>query len=155
MHRSLEERSPMLERFRPWVWALLALPVCAPLTAQTTKKVSFGQDVAPILARSCMKCHGLASPMANLDLRTRAGALKGGQHGPAIVPGDGAASLLYKHVAAKEQPQMPLGGKLSPEEIAVLKSWIDSGADWDASVVLTTEAGAGSTASNEKKFTDA
>jgi hypothetical protein len=101
-----------------------------------------------------MKCHGLASPMANLDLRTRAGALKGGQHGPAIVPGDSAASLLYKHVSAKQQPQMPLGGKLSAEEITVLKSWIDSGADWDSSVALSSEA-APASAATEKKFTDA
>jgi hypothetical protein len=86
-----------------------------------------------------MKCHGLASPMANLDLKTRAGALKGGQHGPAIVPGNSAASLLYKHVAGQQQPQMPLGGKLSAEEIGVLKSWIDSGADWDSSVALSSE----------------
>ena len=87
-----------------------------------------------------MKCHGLASPMANLDLRTRAGALKGGQHGPAIVPGDSAASHLYRHVAGKEQPRMPLGGRLSAEEIAGMKAWIDGGADWDSSVVLSSDA---------------
>ena len=135
-----EERRTCSKESVPWVWALLVLGVCAPLTAQTTKKVSFANDVAPILSRACMKCHGLASPMANLDLRTRAGALKGGQHGPAIVPGNAAASLLYKHVAGQEQPQMPLGGKLSAEEIAVLKSWIDSGADWDSSVALSSDA---------------
>jgi hypothetical protein len=137
---------------RPLVWALLVWRVCAPLTAQTTKKVSFAHDVAPILARSCMQCHGLANPMANLDLRTREGALKGGQHGPAIVPGDAARSNLYRHVAAQEAPQMPLGGKLSQEEIAVLKSWIDSGADWDSSVTLAAAIPAPTT---EKKFTDA
>jgi len=48
--------------------------------------------------------------MAGLDLRTREGALKGGKHGPAIVPGNAASSRLYKQVAAQEQPQMPLGG---------------------------------------------
>jgi hypothetical protein len=137
---------------RPLVWALLVFRVCAPLTAQTTKKVSFAHDVAPILSRSCMQCHGLANPMANLDLRTREGALKGGQHGPAIVPGDAARSNLYRHVAAQEAPQMPLGGKLSQEEIAVLKSWIDSGADWDSSVTLAAAIPAPTT---EKKFTDA
>src|SRR5216684_8888054 len=144
----------MLERVRPLVWALLVLRVCSLLTAQTTKKVSFTHDVAPILSRACMQCHGLANPMANLDLRSRAGALKGVQHGPAIVAGDAAASLLYKHVAAQEQPQMPLGGKLSPEEIAVLKSWIDSGADWDSSVTLTSEVSSVAAATTEKKFTD-
>jgi hypothetical protein len=93
--------------------------------------------------------------MANLDLKTRAGALKGGQHGPAIIPGNAAGSLLYRHVAAQETPQMPLGGKLSAEEIAVLKSWIDGGADWDPSVTLTSEAAPSSAATTEKKFTEA
>jgi len=142
----------MLERFRPLVWTLLVLRICAPLAAQTTKKVSFAKDVAPILSQACMRCHGMASPMANLDLRTREGALRGGQHGPAIVPGDAAASHLYRHVAAQEQPQMPLGGKLSQDEVAVLKSWIDSGAEWDASVTLTAVAPAPTA---EKRFTDA
>src|SRR5271166_4441020 len=95
----------MLESIRPLVWTLLVCGVCAPLTAQTTKKVSFANDVAPLLSRACMQCHGIANPMANLDLRTREGALKGGQHGPAIVPGNAAASRLYKHVAAQEAPQ--------------------------------------------------
>jgi len=140
----------MFERIRPLVWTLLVLRVC-PITAQTTKKISFAQDVAPILSRSCMQCHGLADPMANLDLRTREGALKGGQHGPAIVPGNAAASHLYKHVAAQEAPQMPLGGKLSQDEVAVLKSWIDSGAEWDANVTLA----AAPVSATEKKFTDA
>jgi hypothetical protein len=144
----------MLERIRPVVWTLLVLPVCAPITAQTTKKVSFAQDVAPILSRSCMQCHGLAEPMANLDLRTREGALKGGQHGPAIVPGNAAASPLYKHVAAQEAPQMPLGGKLSQDEVAVLKSWIDGGAEWDSKVTLAPATASASSAA-EKKFTDA
>ena len=49
---------------------------------------------------------------------------------------------------------MPLGGKLSGEEIAVLKSWIDSGADWDSGITLSGEA-AVSSAAIQKKFTDA
>ncbi len=144
----------MLERIRPLVWTLPVLLVYAPLAAQTTKKVSFANDVAPILSQKCMQCHGLANPMANLDLKSREGALKGGQHGPAMVPGDAAASRLYKHVAGQEQPQMPLGGKLSGEEIAVLKAWIDSGAEWDSKVTLAAPV-PGATAPTEKKFTDA
>ena len=71
--------------------------VCFPAGAQTTrkataKKVSFARDVAPILAEKCMQCHGREPLMANLDLRTRDGALKGAQHGPVVVPGDAAAS---------------------------------------------------------------
>src|SRR5215472_19368716 len=109
-----------METTRLVVWTLLVYGVCAPALAQTAKTVSFARDVAPILSQKCMHCHGLANPMAGLDLRTREGALNGGKHGPAIVPGNAAASRLYKHVAAQEQPRMPLGGKLSDEELAVL-----------------------------------
>ena len=143
-----------VEKIRPLAGALLVLGSCAPLTAQTTKKASFANDVAPILSQKCMQCHGLANPMANLDLKSREGALKGANTAPAIVPGDAARSILYRHVAGQEQPQMPLGGKLSAEEIGVLKAWIDSGAEWDSNVKLT--AGAPPvTAATEKKFTDA
>ena len=61
----------MLERVRPQTWTLLVLWICAPLTAQTPKSISFKQDIAPILADKCLQCHGLASPMANLDLKSR------------------------------------------------------------------------------------
>ena len=145
----------MLERLRPLGWMLLVLRIWAPLDAQTPKKVSFARDVAPILSQKCMQCHGLDNPMANLDLRSRDGALKGGQHGPAIVPGNAAASHLYRHVAGQEQPQMPLGGKLSDEDIGVLEAWIDSGAEWDPSVTLTARAGVVNAPPTERKFTDA
>ncbi|MBZ5619149.1 MAG: PSD1 and planctomycete cytochrome C domain-containing protein [Acidobacteriia bacterium] len=134
---------------------LLLLRICAPSAAQTAKKVSFANDVAPILSRKCVQCHGAANQMANLDLRNREGALKGGQHGPAIVPGDAAASHLYNHVAGQQPPRMPLGGKLSDEEIAVLKAWIESGAEWDSSVALDARAAPANAQPTEKKFTDA
>ena len=73
----------MLERIRPLVRTLLVLGiVCAPLAAQTTKKVSFANDIAPILSQKCMQCHGLANPMANLDLKSREGALKAASTAP-------------------------------------------------------------------------
>ena len=144
----------MMVRLRPWLWALLAPGIAGPLAAQTAPKVTFAQDVAPLLSAKCLQCHGLAEPMANLDLKSREGALKGGQHGPAIVPGNAAASNLYRHVAGLEQPRMPLGGKLSEEEIAALKAWIDAGAQWDAGARLSAPA-PGATASAVRQFTDA
>src|SRR5258706_15523444 len=145
----------MLERLRPQVWTLLVLCICGPLAAQTTKNVSFKQAVAPILAEKCLQCHGLVSPMANLDLKSREGALKGGQHGPAIIPGEGAASNLYKHVAGQEEPRMPLGGRLTEEEITVLKAWIDRGAEWDAGLTLSPTVPAANGPATGKQFTAA
>jgi hypothetical protein len=90
--------------------------------------------------------------MAHLDLRTRDGALKGAQHGPVVNPGNAAGSHLYRHLTGQELPRMPLGGQLPDAEIAVIKEWIDSGAEWDSGVTLGP--GAGPTGSAEKKFTD-
>lgn len=132
------------------VWAsLLFIPWTVP--AQTTPKVSFSHDVAPILTESCMQCHGREPLMGNLDLRTREAALKGAAHGPVIVPGNAADSHLYRHLMGQELPQMPLGGRLPDSQIAIIKNWIDSGAAWDSGVALAPGSAAGSTT---KKFTD-
>jgi hypothetical protein len=68
--------------------------------------------------------------MSGLDLRTLETMLKGGEKGPAIVPGDAEASLLYRRVAGLEKPVMPMAPMppLMPREIAILKSWINGGA---------------------------
>jgi hypothetical protein len=113
-----------------------ALLACVTASAQGPTKVSFAHDVAPLLSQKCLQCHGQASPSANLDLRTRESALKGGQHGPAIVPGAAAQSNMYRHLAGLAKPQMPMGGTLTAPEIAVVKDWIDSGAEWDATITL-------------------
>ena len=93
-------------------------------------EVSFLKDVFPILAQNCFHCHGDVQK-SGLDLRSRDAALKGGQRGAAIVPGNAAASRLLRRVSGHEKPSMPLGGTLSGMEIEVLRTWIDQGASWD------------------------
>jgi hypothetical protein len=132
-------------------WPLVLSIACLG-RAQTPPKVSFSKDVAPILTERCMQCHGREPLMAHLDLRTREGALKGAQHGPVVDPGNAAGSHLYRHLTGQELPRMPLGGQLPDAEIAVIKNWIDSGAEWDNGVTLGP--GAGPTGSGEKKFSD-
>ena len=127
----------------------IGLLVCTVASAQTAQKVSFSTDVAPILAKNCAQCHGPAPAMGNLDLRSRDAALKGGQHGPAIVPGDSAGSRLYQHLTGQMKPQMPMGGRLTDAEIAVIKAWIDSGAEWDSPIAAEKPA-----VPAEHKFTD-
>jgi mono/diheme cytochrome c family protein len=102
--------------------------VASPAAAQP---VSFAADIRPIFENNCWKCHGGAVQLSKLDLRSRDAALKGGQRGAAIVPGKAEDSRLYRVVAALEKPSMPLGGKLSAEEIATIRRWIDQGAVWD------------------------
>src|SRR5262245_45839346 len=131
---------PMIRLFGRLSYAFIAVVVFGGLPLRAQTKVSFPQDVAPVLERKCVQCHSQASSMGNLDLSTRVAALKGGQHGPAIVPGDAAASRLYRHLTGNQQPQMPLGGRLTDPEIAAIKNWIDGGAAWEGGVTLAPHA---------------
>ena len=78
-----------------------------------------------------MKCHGAAIQLGKLDLRSRATALTGGEHGASIVPGKPEASPLYRRIAGLEKPAMPLDGKLTPEQIDLIKNWLEQGAPWE------------------------
>ncbi len=111
--------------------ALLPLALLVPLLPAQKAAVS-GQEVLPVLRQKCFQCHGEALQMAKLDLRTAEAALKGGDKGPAIVPGNAQASRLYRRVAGLEQPVMPMAPlpALPPHEVALLKDWIDQGAHW-------------------------
>ena len=112
---------------RPSLLLLAAAALSCP--AQTSIDVSARR----ILEANCSSCHG-APRMGGLDLRERDAMLKGGTRGAAIVPGQSAGSLLYQAVLHQGPLQMPPGKKsLDPADIAILKTWIDSGAAWSAS----------------------
>src|SRR5215475_11969551 len=108
---------------------LLVSFACGVMFAQTQ---SIEQQAGAIVSRECLQCHGQTA-MSGLDLRTRESALKGGQHGAAIAPGDASSSRLFRRVSGQEKPAMPMNGRLSEAEISVLKTWIEKGAGWDLS----------------------
>jgi hypothetical protein len=90
----------------------------------------FEQKIRPLLIERCQKCHGQADkPKGGLRLDTRAGWQKGGDRGPAIVPGDVEASRLIRAVRYQDDDlKMPPGGRLSEREIALLEEWVLKGA---------------------------
>jgi mono/diheme cytochrome c family protein len=109
----------------------MTFPCCVMGAAQSA---DYAQQVQPILHRRCSQCHGEEAPQGGLSLLTRAGMLRGGKSGPAIVAGSSQNSLLVQHVTGAKQPLMPMGqDPLPASEIAVLRSWIDQGAVWDTS----------------------
>jgi mono/diheme cytochrome c family protein len=116
-------------------WSLVVFGIVAGAALLSTRlaaqKASVTEkDAFQILQQRCFQCHGEALKMSGLDLRTRAGILKGGTNGPAIVPGNAAASPLYQRITGQVQPAMPMAPvpKLTAEEIAAVKTWIDAGA---------------------------
>jgi hypothetical protein len=113
------------------VIASVALAATA-LDAAAQDPAAFTNDIRPIMERSCWNCHGDETQRSGLDLRTRESALRGGDRGPAIVPGRAVDSRLYRLVARLEEPHMPReGNPLTQTEIAAVRAWIDSGAHWD------------------------
>ena len=99
---------------------------------QAAPPVTFTDHIRPIFERSCWNCHGEASQLSDLDLRTRETAILGGASGPALVPGRADQSRLYRMLAGLDDPRMPMGGDtLSAAEIIAVRTWIDEGAHWD------------------------
>jgi hypothetical protein len=99
-------------------------------------QIDFNRDIQPILSTSCIRCHGPERPRGRFRLDDRIAALKGGEHGIDILPGNSARSPLIYYVARLvEDMEMPPAGKdkaLDQQEIALLRAWIDQGVPWPA-----------------------
>jgi hypothetical protein len=121
------------------LWLGFALLFPAPLPAATADSAKpdasslelFEKEVRPVLMNRCVSCHGPSQQFSALRVDSREALLKGGNRGPAIVPGDATLSVLAKAIR-HEGLKMPLGGKLKDEEIAAIEKWIILGAPWPA-----------------------
>src|SRR4051812_32093144 len=98
--------------------------------AQAPDKVDFGRDVLPLLRQNCIGCHGPTKQMNAFRLDRRSTAFRGGTQ-TVLIPGSSASSRLYRRIIGNEfGNQMPPTGPLAPEQVAVIKAWIDQGAEW-------------------------
>src|SRR6056297_1793218 len=113
---------------RAVVWAAGLLPAALPTAARAADTVDYRQDVKPILQEKCYSCHGALKQEAGLRLETRALMVdKGG----VVVPGEPAESYLLERIVAEGGERMPPpdeGAALLPDEIEILRRWIETGA---------------------------
>jgi ankyrin repeat protein len=108
---------------------LLGCVFSSALNGQTTAKVDFGRDVQPIFRQSCVGCHGPSQQISNLRLDRRSSVFRAGAR--RIVPGSSENSFLYYRLIGNDFGlQMPPTGPLRPEQINLIKAWIDQGAEW-------------------------
>lgn len=107
----------------------------APITVVKTDdgKVSFSGTIQPILQANCQYCHDAGSKRSTLNLMTYEGVMKGGDMGPAVVPGDPDGSQLVGSVEKTKTPNMPPNLKrfppLTKDRITAIRSWISEGAE--------------------------
>jgi ankyrin repeat protein/mono/diheme cytochrome c family protein len=110
-------------------FASLAAQSKLPPAAQI--KVDFEKHIQPILAENCHSCHGPDVQQSGLRLDRRQAAMRGGDYGPVITPGNSATSKLIRRVVSGDGGMlMPPTGKLTDEQIGLLRAWIDQGADF-------------------------
>jgi mono/diheme cytochrome c family protein len=114
-------------------WADDAPPVSPPSTSQEFRL--FEAKVRPLLVARCIACHGATKQESGLRLDSRDALLKGGDSGPALVPGKPDESLLVEAIRY-ESYEMPPDEQLHDPEIAGVAEWIQSGAAWPPDLTL-------------------
>ena len=132
--RLLEHTPPMNRLLTLLAISMFVFTARAVLAADPPAEVRefFESKIRPVLVEQCYQCHGPDEAAAKLRLDSRQGWVRGGQRGPAIVPGDPAASLLMTaishHDAKLRMPPPDAGPPLKSEVIADFAKWIRSGA---------------------------
>src|SRR5262245_2616037 len=109
----------------------LSAPVAAAPPTDPAALEFFEKRVRPLLSARCYECHGPRSKArGGLRLDSRAGLLKGGEHGPAIAPSKPEESFLLRVLRHDGDVKMPPRTKLTAREIADLEAWVKQGAPW-------------------------
>lgn len=118
-----------------WLIAGLAIAV-GPAYSQNTPSPEkaaefFEKSIRPVLVENCLGCHNADKHKAGLRLDSRQALLRGGESGPAIVPGHSDKSLLVKALSYKDDElRMPPKGPLQHETVDRFVLWINEGAFW-------------------------
>jgi hypothetical protein len=140
-------QSVVIGRVIGWLcaWSVMASFTCAqdaappagPIEIEAIaldRPVDFTIDVLPILKQSCIACHHGPDAESALVLEDAAAILAGGDSGPAVDLKNPAGSLLLRVAAKLEKPFMPprnnkVGAPpLTPQQLGMLKLWIEQGA---------------------------
>jgi Protein of unknown function (DUF1553)/Protein of unknown function (DUF1549)/Planctomycete cytochrome C len=111
----------------------VSLLLASPALAGDTGVEFFEKKIRPVLAEHCLKCHSAEAEKAKklkggLFLDSRDGVLKGGESGPAIVPGEPKKSRLIQALHHDGDTRMPPNGKLPDPVIADFDKWVTMGA---------------------------
>lgn len=124
----------------------LAIDVSKLPPASTRKDITYEKDIKPIFEASCIKCHGEKKPKAGLRVDNLEALLKGGEEGKVIEAGNAVKSSLLIAVSqldpellmppkpkkrpagAPEAPGGPPPKPLTPEQVGLVRAWIDQGA---------------------------
>ncbi len=109
-----------------------------------TAPVNFETEILPIFRQNCLACHKSPDPESGLVLETPEAIRKGGEHGPAVVPGRAAESHLLQLASHQQGPEMPpadnkvAAAALTPEQLGLIQAWINQGAQGSVGTIART-----------------
>src|SRR5262249_38743697 len=123
---------------------VVARPTLPVRTLKNEQRIDFARQIKPLLERSCVACHSGGKPRGLFRIDGRDAVLKGGASGEAaVVPGHSEKSPLIDYVSGGvPDSEMPPGAQrkrfpaLKAVEVALLRAWIDQGAEWPKDVSL-------------------
>jgi hypothetical protein len=120
--------------YPPPIYVIIAL--C--LVTQAVAKIDFVHQVMPVLKKNCAECHTDGKKKGGLSMNTRAEFLAGGEGGEVAVPGNVEDSYFLELTASKDLDERmpPKGPGVSPEELKILKQWVNEGMVWDEAITL-------------------
>lgn len=96
--------------------------------ARSEEKVTYADNVLPVLRQRCGSCHNPDKKAGGLDITTYASIMRGGGSGEVITPGNAGGSYLFRVANHDDEPKMPPDSPPIPEaERQVIKAWIDGG----------------------------
>ncbi len=108
-----------------------ALVNTAAAAGDETPETFFELKIRPVLVTKCLPCHGGKKVSSGLKVDSRDSLLRGGDRGPAIVPGEPGKSLLIQAVRRiDEDLKMPPEHPLPPEAVSAFTNWVATGAAW-------------------------
>jgi WD40 repeat protein len=120
--------------------------LAAPIAIAEVKRdgdVDFEKEILPIFRRNCLACHSATEAQSDLVLESPQTILKGGSEGPAVVAGKSAESRLLMLASRQKEPHMPppdndvKAKPLTPQELGLIKLWIDQGAKGEVKAAST------------------
>lgn len=113
----------------------LSMLVVALVSGCSKEGVSYSADIQPILSKHCLECHAdgkQGQEKSGLSMETYATLMSGTRYGPVIVPGSSVSSTLVRLIDQKADKSINMPhdkSKIPENEIALIKTWIDEGAN--------------------------
>jgi mono/diheme cytochrome c family protein len=111
-------------------------------TAGAHGEVDFAHQVAPVLRKHCAECHMEEAKKGGFSMNTRESLLAGSENGAVVEPGNAEDSLLIEVIMSddKSDRMPPKGPRIPPEQVEVLRKWIDGGMQWEPGFTFGKEA---------------